>query len=86
MRDYSINKYKGNTHYQVYVTDSYGRKQGNFFKELKDCHNFVYKVWNSEQPLTDKEIKNKLLANAIHNCIRLDEKAGLVRENNDNLD
>ena len=36
MRDYNITKYKGNTHYQVYVTDSYGREKGNFFGMSKD--------------------------------------------------
>ena len=37
MRDYSITKYKGNTHYTVNVTDSYGQKHGSFFKTVKEC-------------------------------------------------
>ena len=78
MRDYSITKYKGNTHYQVYVTDSYGREKGNFFKTRVECWKFIYEVWDNEQPLSDKEIQQNLLSGAIHNCIRLDEKSGIT--------
>ena len=85
-RDYSIKKYKDNTHYQVYVTDSYGREKGNFFKELQECYDFVYKVWEQEQPLTDKEIEQNLLSRAISNCIKLDKKQGVLKENSDGLD
>ena len=86
MRNYSINKYKGNTHYSVFVTDNYGRERGNFFRELQECYDFVYKIWENEKPLTNKEIKNKLLSDAISNCIKLDNKLSLVKENQDNLD
>ena len=72
-RNYNITKHKGNTHYQVYVTDSYGREKGNFFTELQECYDFVYKVWEQEQPLTDKEVKQELLNSAILNCIQLEE-------------
>ena len=73
MRDYNITKHKGNTHYQVYVTDSYGREKGNFFTELQECYDFAYKVWEQEQPLTDKGVKQELLNSAILNCIQLEE-------------
>ena len=72
MRDYSIKKYKGNTHYSVNVTDSYGREKGSFFKTEGECHKFIYEVWNEEQPLTDKEIQQNLLNSAISNCIEID--------------
>ena len=86
MRDYSITKYKGNTHYTVNVTDSFGREKGNFFRELQECYDFVYKVWKQEQPLTDKEIEQNLLSRAIANCIELDKKRGILKENSDGLD
>ena len=73
MRDYSITKYKGNTHYTVNVTDSYGREKGNFFRELQDCCDFVYEVWEQEKPLTEKEIQQNLLNRAILNCIEIDK-------------
>jgi len=76
MRDYSITKYKGNTHYQVYVTDNYGREKGGFFKTETECWKFVYEVWSDEQPLSDKEIQQNLLSSAIHNCIQIDKKSG----------
>ena len=53
MRDYSITKYKGNTHYQVYVTDSYGREKGNFFKTETECWKFIYDFWLNEKPLVN---------------------------------
>ena len=77
MRDYSITKYKGNTHYTVNVVDSYGREKGSFFRELQDCYDFVYKVWESEKPFTDEEIQQELLSKAIANCIEIDKKNGL---------
>tara|TARA_X000001382_G_C3144699_1_gene170845 strand:- start:687 stop:935 length:249 start_codon:yes stop_codon:yes gene_type:complete len=76
MRDYSIKKYKGNTHYQVYVTDSYGREKGNLFRTESECHKFIYKIWDEEQPLTKEEIKSNLLSNAISDCIKIDIKNG----------
>jgi len=78
MRDYSIKKYKGNTRYQVYVTDSYGREKGNFFVDLQDCYDFIYKIWSEEQPLSEKEIEQNLLSDAIANCIKLDKEAGIT--------
>ena len=76
LRNYNITKYKGNTHYSVYVTDSYGREKGSFFKTELECHKFIYEIWDKEQPLTEKEIEQNLLNNAIANCIEIDIKNG----------
>ena len=73
MRDYNIKKYKGNTHYSVNVTDSYGREKGNFFTTLDECYEFVYDVWSNEVPKTDKELQEELLSGAIYNCIQIDK-------------
>ena len=78
LRDYSIKKYKNNTHYTVYVTDSYGREKVGFFKTQLECCKFVYDFWLKEKPLTEQEKKDKLLSNAIANCIELDKKLGLT--------
>ena len=72
MRDYSITKYKGNTHYSVNVTDSYGREKGNFFITKTECYKFIYEVWDNEVPKTDKELQEELLHRAIVNCIEID--------------
>jgi hypothetical protein len=74
MRDYSITKYKGNTHYSVNVIDSYGREKGSFFRTLDECYEYVYKVWDNEVPKTDKELQEELLHRAIVNCINLENK------------
>ena len=77
MRDYSITKFKNNTHYSVNVTDSYGRHKGGFFKTQVECWKFIYKVWDNEKPLSKQELQQNLLDSAIHNCIQLDKKAGI---------
>ena len=73
MRDYSITKYKGNTHYSVNVIDSYGREKGNFFTTLDECYEFVYDVWQNEVPKTKQELQEELLSGAIANCIEIDK-------------
>ena len=72
MRDYSITKYKGNTHYSVNVTDSYGRQKGSFFRTEQECHKYIYEVWENEVPKTDKELQEELLHRAVVNCINLE--------------
>jgi|TARA_A100001201_G_scaffold89172_1_gene78103 hypothetical protein len=79
MRNYNIKKFKGNTHYSVRVVDTYGREKGNFFRDLQDCYKFVYEIWDNEQPLTNEEIEQNLLSDAIANCIKID------KQNNINL-
>ena len=74
MRDYSIKKYEGNTHYSVNVTDSYGREKGSFFVTLDECYEYVYDVWNNEVPKTEKELQEELLSRAIVECINLENK------------
>tara|TARA_R110002020_G_C15996785_1_gene749858 strand:- start:459 stop:707 length:249 start_codon:yes stop_codon:yes gene_type:complete len=73
MRNYNIKKFKGNTHYSVRVVDTYGREEGNFFRDLQDCYKFVYEIWDNEQPLTNEEIEQNLLSSAIANCIEIDK-------------
>ena len=72
MRDYSITKYKGNTHYSVNVTDSYGRQKGSFFTTEQECHKYIYEVWENELPKTEKELQEELLHRAVVNCINLE--------------
>ena len=72
MRDYSITKYKGNTHYTVNVTDSYGQEHTSFFRTRQERGEYVYEVWTNEvkkQP--------SLLDKAIAQCIELDIKRGV---------
>ena len=77
MKNYSITKYKGNTHYSVNVTDSYGREKSNFFVTKEECWKFIYKVWDEEVPLSKQEKQENLLNNAIANCIEIDLEHGV---------
>ena len=72
MRDYNITKYKGNTHYSVNVTDSFGRQKGSFFRTEQECHKYIYEVWENEVPKTEKELQEELLHRAVVNCINLE--------------
>ena len=72
MRDYSITKYKGNTHYTVYVTDSYGQKHSSFFRTTEECDEYVQQVWSNEV-----KQEEDLLGKAIANCVELDIKRGV---------
>ena len=83
-RDYSITKYKGNTHYTVNVTDSFGQKHGNFFRTTEECNKYVHEVWENEVDKRNPEME--LLANAIWGCTKLDKKLGRLKGNRDNLD
>ena len=78
MKNYSITKYKGNTHYSVNVTDSYGRQKGSFFRTETECHEFIYKVWQEELPKSEQELQQEILGKAIAECIQIDEVNGLT--------
>ena len=73
MKNYSITKYKGNTHYSVNVTDSFGREKGSFFRTLDECYEYVYEVWENEVPKNKQELQEELLSGAISNCIKIDK-------------
>ena len=70
-RNYNITKYKGNTHYTVNVTDSYGQKHSSFFRTRQECGEYVYEVWTNE---VKQEVD--LMSLAILDCIEIDKKSG----------
>ena len=72
MRDYSITKYKGNTHYTVNVTDSFGQEHGSFFRTVEECSKYILDVWENEVKKPED-----LLSKAIAECIKIDEKNGI---------
>ena len=81
MRDYSITKYKGNTHYTVNVTDSFGQEHTSFFETVKECGKYIIDIWENEV----KKPEN-LLSKAITNCIEIDKRSGILKGNSDGLD
>ena len=74
-----IDKYEGNTHYSVHVTDSYGTEHhlgylgltNPFSIELEEIDKMAAEIWENEV-----EPKEDLMSKAIKECIEIDRKAG----------
>ena len=81
MRNYNITKYKGNTHYTVNVTDSYGQEHTSFFETVKECGKYIIDIWENEVKKPED-----LLSKAITNCIEIDKRSGILKGNSDGLD
>ena len=73
-RDYSITRRKGEW-YHAKVTDSYGNNYDNYFESANDANNWILYVWEKEDWFNRQDSQD-LLANAIENCIRIDEEKG----------
>jgi hypothetical protein len=77
MKKINITKYKGNTHYNIHVIDSFDQEHHlGFFKlSIDDIEGQAEEIWSNET----KNVYDDSLDKAIQNCIELDNKAG--REN-----
>jgi len=74
-RKINISKYEGNTHYNVHVTDSYGKEYHlGYYGEcdsLDDIEFRAEEIWENEvKPKEDS------MSKAIKECIEIDRKAG----------
>tara|TARA_R100000655_G_scaffold33137_1_gene65283 strand:+ start:466 stop:732 length:267 start_codon:yes stop_codon:yes gene_type:complete len=82
-----IDKYQGNTHYNVHVVDSFGQEHHlGYYPELnrendKEIHMRANEIWSNE---TKREVD--LLSSAIHTLHQHDKKSGILRGNRDGLD
>jgi hypothetical protein len=74
MRNYKITRKEGEW-YNVEVTDSYGKKYQNYFETAFDANKWIYYIWDKEDWFNSTN-SQELLANAIANCVEIDEKAG----------
>ena len=63
--------------YNAQVTDSYGNDYNNWFEHAYDANDWIYYMWETEKPPLDQEERDELLANAIHDCRQIDQRAGL---------
>ena len=73
-RKININKYEGNTHYSVSVTDKYGQEHHiGFYKHLytNKLEEKALKIWSNEV-----KYEPSLLDRAIKNCIDIDISNG----------
>ena len=77
MRNYKITRNKGEM-YHAFVTDSYGNKYDNWFEHAHEANDWIYYIWEKEEWFNSVN-SQELLANAIENCKRLDNKLN-VRE------
>ena len=73
-RNYKITKKEGEL-YNVEVTDSYGNKYQNYFETAHDANKWVYFIWDKEDWFNSVN-SQELLANAIAECVKLDEERG----------
>ena len=77
MRDYKITRNKGEW-YHAKVVDSYGNEYDNYFETAHKANEWIYHVWDKEDWFNSTN-SQELLANAIAECVKIDEKAGRRR-------
>ena len=75
MRDFNITKKDGEW-YHAKVTDSYGNEYDNWFEHAHEANDWIYYVWDKEEWFNSINSQD-LLANAIAECVKLDEEAGI---------
>ena len=85
IRKWSITRLEGEW-YNAEVTDSYGVDHQNWFETSDKAHDWIYYMWSVEKPPLTKDQEMDMLANAIWGCTKLDNKLGLLKGNQDNLD
>jgi hypothetical protein len=80
-----IDKYEGNTHYNVHVIDSFGQEHHlGYYNEIPHegfIHSKAEEIW-------ENEVKRDIspLSKAIKECIEIDKKSRILTGNRDNLD
>ena len=86
-RKIKISKYRGNTHYSVYIIDSFGQEHHlGYYNELP--HSVLSEIEFKAEEIWENEVKHEPsdMDKAIAACIELDKKGGLLKGNRDNLD
>ena len=73
-RDYEISRKAGATMWTCKVTNSYGETHTNYFETESRCREHIYYTWENEDNKVDKD---KLMAKAITECIKMDEERGV---------
>jgi len=79
-----IDKYEGNTHYNIHVIDSFGQEHHlGYYKNysIYNIEKMAEEIWSNE---TKRDISP--LSRAIKECIEIDKKNGILTGNRDGLD
>ena len=82
-----IDKYRGNTHYNVHVVDSFGQEHHlGYYNELPTS--IMYEIELKAEEIWENELKpiEDLMSKAIKDMIEIDRKAGITSGNRDGLD
>ena len=82
-----IDKYEGNTHYNIHVIDSFGQEHHLGYSSVLS-KSFRKEVERRAQEIWENEVKRDIspLSRAIKECIEIDRKSGILTGNRDNLD
>tara|TARA_Y100000361_G_scaffold46363_1_gene40111 strand:+ start:160 stop:411 length:252 start_codon:yes stop_codon:yes gene_type:complete len=77
-----IDKYEGNTHYNVRVIDSFGQEHHlGYYSLPPGIERQAEEIWSNE---VKREITP--MERAIKECIEIDKKSGILKGNRDGLD
>ena len=78
MRQIKINKYKGNTHYSIYVVDKYNQEHHLGYEHTLN-NDILAKIEQKACDIWANEVEEKpsSMDKAIAACIELDRKGGL---------
>ena len=69
--------------YKVEAWDDYGKYTCVYEETRENASNFIMNWWEMSE---ENKKKDELMSKAILNCIELDKKGGLLKENKDGLD
>jgi hypothetical protein len=82
-----IDKYQGNTHYNIHVIDSFGQEHHLGYSSVIS-ESFRKEVERRAEEIWSNEVKRDIspLSRAIKECIEIDKKSGILTGNRDGLD
>jgi len=82
-----IDKYEGNTHYNIHVIDGFGQEHHlGYYERLNYIEMGL--IERQAEEIWENEVKRDIspLSRAIKECIEIDKKSGILTGNRDGLD
>ena len=82
-----IDKYQGNTHYNVHIIDSFGQEHHLGYSSVLS-ESFHKEIERKAEEIWSNEVKREItpMERAIKECIDIDKKSGILTGNRDGLD
>ena len=83
-----IDKYQGNTHYNIHVIDSFGQEHHLGYSKTLTGPNSYEMIELRAEEIWSNEVKREItpMERAIKECIDIDKKSGILTGNRDGLD